>query len=128
MKNSTFWDAEHIRAAVEKARNHADERGKPLNLARVALYLGITSHDMTAIISDFEQRAKRGDENAAEIVRAFKMAHQEVRADLEDCLAGDGNKGGYIFLGKVNHKMVETTAHEVTMKGVSFIGGDDIPD
>lgn len=128
MDNSTYWDADHITAAIQKARNHAEKQGKPLNLARIALCLGTTSQDLVSVLNDFEAKAKNGDENAAQVAHALKMAHQEVRADLEDCLAGDGNKGGYIFLGKVNHKMVETTAHEVTMKGVSFIGGDDIPD
>ena len=56
------------------------------------------------------------------------MAKQESRADLEDCLADKGNTTGYMFLGKVNHGMVETTRAEVTMKGVRFTGEDEIPE
>lgn len=120
-----FTDVDEVRVAVENARKHAEERGKPLNLSRIALNLGMTTQDLYNIVEDYE---KSDDERAQAVARAIKMAKQESRADLEDCLADKGNTTGYIFLGKVNHGMVETTRAEVEFKGVRFSGEDEIPD
>lgn len=120
-----FTDVDEVLVAIEKARKHAEERGKPLNLSRVALYLGMTTQDLYNVVEGYE---KSDDELAQAVVRALKMAKQESRADLEDCLADKGNTTGYIFLGKVNHGMVETTRAEVEFKGVQFVGEDEIPD
>ncbi|MBQ9860867.1 MAG: hypothetical protein IJO75_01270 [Clostridia bacterium] len=120
-----FTDVDEVLIAIEKARKHAEERGKPLNLSRIALYLGMTTQDLYNVVEGYE---KSDDEGAQAVVRVLKMAKQESRADLEDCLADKGNTTGYIFLGKVNHGMVETTRAEVKFKGVQFVGEDEIPD
>jgi hypothetical protein len=95
-------------------------------MARVALYMGLTSDELAEVVKELER--DKDDEQAQAVCRALKMARQESRADLEDRLADKGNTTGYIFLGKVNHGMVETTHAEVTMKGVRFTGEDEIPD
>lgn len=120
-----FTDVDEVLVAIEKARKHAEERGKPLNLSRIALYLGMTTQDLYNVVEGYE---KSDDERAQAVAGALKMAKQESRADLEDCLADKGNTTGYIFLGKVNHGMVETTRAEVEFKGVQFVGEDEIPD
>ncbi len=128
MRNERIFDVDQIVAAVDKARHHAAERGKPLNLARIALYLGQTSNEFEAMICDLDEKAKQGDERAQTLLSAIKNAKQESRADLEDCLADKGNTTGYIFLGKVNHGMVETTRQEIDFKGVIFEGEENVPD
>lgn len=120
-----FTDVDEVIVAIEKAREHAAEHGKPLNLSRIALYLGMTTEDLHNTVENY---AKSDDERAQAVYNAIKMAKQESRADLEDCLADKGNTTGYIFLGKVNHGMVETTHNEVTIKPVRFCGEDKIPD
>ena len=120
-----FTDVDEVLVAIEKAREHAQEHGKPLNLSRVALYLGMTTTDLYNVVEDY---GKSDDERAKAVCNALKMAKQESRADLEDCLADKGNTTGYIFLGKVNHGMVETTRAEVKFKGVRFVGEDEIAD
>ncbi len=118
-------DVDEVKAAIDAARAHANERGKPLGIARIALNLGLTNSEMDEIIVKY---ASSEDERAQAVAQALKRAKQESRADLEDCLADKGNTTGYMFLGKVNHGMVETTKAEVTMKGVRFTGEDDILD
>lgn len=118
-------DVDEVAVAVEAARAHAQALGKPLNLSRVALNLGMTTQDLYNIVEGYE---KSDDERAQAVARALKMAKQESRADLEDCLADKGNTTGYMFLGKVNHGMVEKTRNEVEFKGVRFVGEDEIPE
>lgn len=118
-------DADDVEVAIIKARAHAQERGKPLNLARVALNLGLTNSEMDQIIESY---ASSDDERAQAVAKTLKMAKQESRADLEDCMAEGGNRGGFIFLGKVNHNMVETTHADITFKPVRFSNEDEIPD
>lgn len=118
-------DVDEVKAAIDAAREHANERGKPLAIARIALNLGLTNSEMDAIIVKY---AASEDERAQAVAKALKRAKQESRADLEDCLADKGNTTGYMFLGKVNHGMVEKTVAEVMMKGVRFTGEDEIPD
>lgn len=120
------FDIDEINEAVRKAREHAAAHGKPLNMARVALNLGITSDELVYALHELE--ARKGDERAQLAVNAIKKAKQESRADLEDNLADKGNVTGYMFLGKVNHGMIETTHNEVTFKGVRFSGEDEIPE
>ena len=120
-----FFDVDEVKAAIDKARKHAAERGKPLGIARIALNLGLTNSEMDHIIENY---AASEDERAQAVAQVLKRAKQESRADLEDCLADKGNTTGYMFLGKVNHGMVEKTVAEVTMKGVRFTGEDEIPD
>lgn len=119
-------DVDEVAVAVEKARAHSQALGKPLNLSRVALLLGITTDELGKFMDTYAE--DKDDERAQAVARAIKMAKQESRADLEDCLADKGNTTGYMFLGKVNHGMVETTRAEVTMKGVRFTGEDEIPE
>lgn len=125
LRRKHFTDVDEVNAAVSRAREHSAERGKPLNLARIALNLGLTNSEMDDLIKEY---ATSEDERARECAEILKRAKQESRADLEDCLADKGNTTGYMFLGKVNHGMVEKTVAEVTMKGVRFTGEDEIPD
>lgn len=120
-----FTDVDEVLVAIEKAREHAAERGKPLNLSRIALNLGMTTQDLYNVVENYNES---DDDGAQAVVRALKMAKQESRADLEDCLADKGNVTGYMFLGKVNHNMVETTRNEIDIKSVRFVGEDEIPD
>lgn len=119
-------DADEVLVAVNRAREHAEAKGKPLLMSRVALFLGLTSDELVEIVKELE--AKKDDEGAQAVCRALKRAKQESRADLEDCLADKGNTTGYMFLGKVNHGMVETTRAEVTFKPVRFSNEEEIPD
>lgn len=119
-------DADEVLEAVNRAREHAEAKGKPLLMSRVALFLGLTSDELVEIVNELQ--GKKDDESAQAVCRALKRAKQESRADLEDCLADKGNTTGYMFLGKVNHGMVETTRSEVTFKPVRFSDEDEIPE
>ena len=123
--NKYFFDADAVNAAVSKAREHAAALGKPLNISRIALNLGITTEEMNTIVAEC---ANNGEGLTAEAIAILKMAKQESRADLEDELAEGGNRTGFMFLGKVNHGMIETERKEVEFKGVVFQGEDEIPD
>ena len=118
-------DVDEVESAISKARAHAEERGKPLNLARVALNLGLTNSEMDQIIDSY---ASSGDERAQAVAKTLKMAKQETFAGLTDCVADKGNTTGYMFLLKCNHGMVETTRSEVTLKPVRFSNEDEIPE
>lgn len=126
MKECRVKDPDEVIVAVNRAREHAQALGKPLMLSRVALELGVTSDELNIIAGEMERKSE--DENAQAICRAIKMAKQEGRADLEDFLAEGGNRGGYIFLAKVNHDMIERTQADVTFTAVRFTGEDEIPD
>ena len=125
MNEKHFTDIDEVIVAIDKARNHAAERGKPLCLARIALNLGVTSDEMGQIIKSYENSE---DERARAVARALKIAKQETFADLTDCVADKGNTTGYMFLLKCNHGMVETTRQEVEFKGVIFADEDSVPD
>ena len=126
MKDVRLIDPDEVIVAVNRARACSEAKGKPLNMARVALELGLTSDELVEIVRELE--AKTGDERAQAVCRAIKMAKQETRADLEDCLADKGNTTGYMFLAKCNHGMVETSRQEVEFKGVIFADESEVPD
>ncbi len=116
-------DVDMVYAAITKAREHAQALGKPLQLDRVALFLGVNHEAVSAMLN------YTGDDEAKKAVaNALKMAKQESRADLVDALSDKGNVTGYMFQGKVNHGMVEATQHTVTLTPVTFINEDKIPD
>ena len=117
------FDVDLVFAAIEKAREHAEKLGKPLQLDRVAVFLGV-NHEAISAMMDY-----RGEDEAKQAVaNALKMAKQESRADLMDCMSDKGNVVGYIFQGKANHGMVEHTAHDVSIAPVQFIGGENLPE
>ena len=118
-------DADFVRVALAQAQAHAEKMGKPVLLSRVALYLGVTSEDLSEMIRDYPNSK---DEDKREVGEALKIAKQACRADLEDCMAEGGNRGGYIFLGKVNHNMVETTQQRVEFAPIVFEDEAEIPD
>lgn len=117
-------DVDRVVAAIEKAREHAQQLGKPLQLDRVALNLGVSYDELWRLMNDDECK----DEQKKQVRRLLKMAKQESRADLMDALSDKGNVTGYIFQGKVNHEMVEATQVNVKFSPVKFVGEDEIPD
>lgn len=123
MARPEIRDADRVRAAVAKARRHAKSLGKPLQLDRVALFLGINHGEIAELMNydgdDGERRA---------IADTLKQAKQESRADLMDALSDKGNVTGYIFQGKVNHALVETTTHDLRFVPVRFTDEDGIAD
>ncbi len=123
MAQPEIHDADRVRAAVIKARRHAKALGKPLQLDRVALFLGVNHGEIAEWMNydgnDKERRA---------IADTLKLAKQESRADLMDALSDKGNVAGYIFQGKVNHNMVETTAHDLRFVPVRFTDEDAVAD
>lgn len=123
MASREIKDPDRVEVAIAKAREHAKKLGKPLQLDRVALFLGV-NHQAVEEMMEYDGE----DEAQATIAYALKMAKQESRADIQDCLSDKGNVTGYIFQGKANHGMVETTTHEINIKPVTFIGADEIPD
>ena len=116
-------DVDMVYAAIEKAREHALALGKPVQLDRVAVFLGV-NHEALCKMMDYEG----DDEDRQAIVQALKMVKQESRADIMDCLSDKGNVTGYIFQGKANHGMVEAVDHNVNISPVRFVGLDEIPD
>ena len=116
-------DADYVYAAIQKAREHAQKLGKPIQLDRVAVFLGVSYEDVNAMMN-----YDGDDEGRVAIRNALKNVKQESRADLVDALSDKGNVTGYIFQGKVNHGMVETTAHDVRFTPVKFEGADEIPE
>ena len=116
-------DVDMVFTAIEKARKHARELGKPLQLDRVALFLGV-NHEAISAMMDY----KGEDEAKQAVANALKMAKEESRADLMDCMSDKGNVVGYIFQGKANHGMIEHTAHDVNIAPVQFIGGENLPE
>lgn len=123
MASAEIKDFDRVAEAIAKAREHAERLGKPLQLDRVAVFLGVNYQTID------EMMAYDGtDEGRRAIAAALKMAKQESRADIMDRLSDKGNVTGYIFQGKANHNMVETVAHEVNVKAVTFTNEDQIPD
>lgn len=123
MAKSEIVDVDRILVAIEKARKWAEERGKPIQLDRVAVFAGI-NHELVS-----EMIAYSGDdEGKLAIANSLKMVKQESRADIMDCLSEKGNVTGFIFQGKANHGMVETVAHDVNIAPIRFVGSDEIPD
>ena len=123
MALAQITDVDYVLAAVTKAREHARERGKPIQLDRVAVFLGVSYEDVNAMMNYEGQ-----DEERVAIRNALKSVKQESRADIVDALSDKGNVTGYIFQGKVNHGMVETTAHDVRFTPVTFEGADEVPE
>ena len=123
--NKYFFDADAVNAAVSKAREHAAAQDKPLNLARVALYLGITTEEFHSLIDNCDAN---GGSLTKEALSVLKQAKQEAQADICDRLADKGNVTGYMFIGKCHHGMIETERREVEFKGVVFQGEGEIPD
>lgn len=116
-------DVDKVYAAIAEAREHAQALGKPLQLDRVALCLGV-NHEAVSDMMNYS-----GDDEARQAVAyALKMAKQEGRADLLDCMSQTGNVAGYIFQGKANHGMVEAVEHTVKMSPIQFVGAENIPD
>lgn len=111
--------------AISKAREFAEANGKPLNLSRVALALGLTTADLDHTIDDY---ANSGDERKRETAQILRLAKEENRANLTDFVADKGNVSGYMFLARVNHGMVETTRADVTLRPISFTSEDEIED
>lgn len=116
-------DPDKVEAAIAKAREHAEKLGKPLQLDRVAVFLGV-NHEAISAMMDY----KGEDEAKQAVANALKMAKQESRADLMDCMSEKGNVGGFIFQGKANHDMVETTAHAVSVVPIRFVGEENLPE
>jgi len=116
-------DFERVQAAIDKAREHAQDLGKPIQLDRVALYLGVNAEEMSQWLRDAESSK---DERKKLIAKSLKMAKQEGRADIMDALSDKGNVTGFIFQGKANHGMIETMAHDVKFSAVNFVGEDGI--
>lgn len=126
IENVDIKCAEEVEIALKKAKEHAKAHGKPVLLSRVALFLGKTSDEIPRMIRRYSGENLSEEEKA--IGRALQLVKQECRADLEDCLADKGNTSGFIFLGKVNHDMVERTQQDINFKPVVFTGEDDIED
>ncbi len=123
MAVSEIRDADQVYAAIEKAREHAQLLGKPLQLDRVAVFLGVGHEELSRLMSyDGEDADRRS------IAHALKMAKQECRADLFDALSDKGNVSGYMFQGKVNHGMVDTPQSRVDLVPVVFVGTDTVLD
>jgi DNA-binding transcriptional MerR regulator len=121
--NFRAFDADEVRAAIDKARAHAESKETPITISRVALNLGVTTDELNIILDELER--KTGDEQAQAICRTIKMARQEARADIEDRInERKSQPAGPIFLAKVNHNMIETTKADVTMHGVRFSNED----
>lgn len=116
-------DVDMVYVAIEKAREHALTLGKPFQLDRVALFLGVNHETITDMMN---YHGEDGERQA--IASALKMAKQESRADLMDAMSDKGNVVGYIFQAKANHGMVEITQHNVNVAPVVFTGMDDILD
>ena len=114
-------DVDKVYAAIEKAREHALALGKPIQLDRVAVFLGV-NHEAVSQMMEYDG----GDEERQEIAAALKRAKQESRADLMDAMSDKGNVVGYIFQAKANHGIVESTHHDVTISPVTFVGMDDV--
>ena len=123
-------DPDEIYCAINRAREHAQANDKPLLMSRVALELGLTSQDLAKLLERLEQKEQKdgGDEHTQAMAHALKMAKQECEADLVDRIADKGNVVGYIFLGKANHGMVETSRQEVFFPSGRFEGEDDLED
>lgn len=118
-----IWDADKVQAAIQKAREHAQTLGKPIQLDRVAVFLGVNRETITAMM-DYEGT----DEAKTAMANALKMAKQESLADVQDCLSDKGNVVGYIFQARTNHGLVEAVEHNVKITPVRFIGEGEIPD
>ena len=116
-------DPDKVEAAIAKAREHAEKLGKPLQHDRVAVFLGV-NHEAISAMMDY----KGEDEAKQAVANALKMAKQESRADLMDCMSDKGNVVGYIFQGKANHGMIERTAHEVDVAPIRFVGEENLPE
>lgn len=116
-------DVDMVYAAIEKAREHAQALGKPIQLDRVAVFLGVSYSEIDAAMA-----YDGGDEERQAIARALKTTKQESRADIVDALSDKGNVTGYIFQGKVNHGMIEATQNNINISPVVFTGMDDILD
>lgn len=116
-------DLDLVNVAIEKAREHAKTLGKPIQIDRVALFLGV-NHDTVCDMMNYNG----DDEQRQAVAHALKMAKQESRADLLDCMSDKGNVAGYIFQGKANHGMVESVEHNVKMAPIQFIGAENIPE
>lgn len=120
-----FFDPDAVNAAVARAREHSNALGKPLNIARVALNLGVTTSELNDLIHCYETNAEG---LTADSIEVLKRAKQEAEADICDFLADKGNVTGYMFLGKCHHGMVETERKEIEFKGVVFADEDSVPD
>lgn len=114
-------DVDMVYAAIEKARKHALELGKPIQLDRVAVFLGV-NHEAVSKMMDYDGE----DEERQAVSTALKNVKQESRADLMDAMSDKGNVVGYIFQARANHGLQETTNHNVTVAPVTFIGMDDV--
>ena len=114
-------DIDMVYAAIEKAREHALTLGKPLQLDRVALFLGV-NHEAISAMMNYDGE----DECQIAVANALKMAKQESRADIQDCLSDKGNVTGFIFQAKANHGLVEAVEHNVNVAAVRFVGEDEI--
>ena len=116
-------DVDMVYAAIEKAREHALALGKPVQLDRVAVFLGVNRETINEMMN-----YDGTDEDRQAIVHALKMVKQESLADLHDCLSDKGNVTGYMFQCKTNHGMVEAVDHNVNISPVRFVGLDEIQD
>lgn len=116
-------DVDMVYAAIEKAREHALALGKPIQLDRVAVFLGV-NHEAVSKMMAYDGE----DEERQAVATALKCVKQEGRADLMDAMSDKGNVVGYIFQAKANHGMIEATQHNVNVAPVVFAGMDDVLD
>ncbi len=65
-------DVDEVAVAVNEARAHAQALGKPLNLSRIALLLGITTDELGKMQSTYEEN--KDDESAQAVASYVRMA------------------------------------------------------
>lgn len=112
-----FNDPDRVEAAVNRAKQTAQEKGVPLTLSRLADCLAVEEEELYTFLE-----SQGGGPAARESRRRLRLARQGCRAELLEAMMDKGYNGpGVILVGKHEFGLEEKPAGQVT---VIFTGAD----
>ena len=125
---SPLHDVEALKAAIDGAQRYADNKGVPLTLERLAVYVGVNRHVLADIVAGNKTEIE-GNKITQETIATLKKAVDScVAAVMEHGMRRGNSPIMPIFALKCNHNYDDHPQQTSNAPTIVIVGADKIPD